>query len=145
MITFIDLGPKATVHLLLQVPVTMGHGGWAWGELPAYAGILAREFAYSALECAALIHTYGRTVGRLLQSAAHPDRFLVTARGPITGKVLGMREWQWSALSREFTPAGEYLCGWRAGLRSYFELTGELFSAEGFHARTGGHLTVAQS
>jgi len=145
MITFMDLGPKATAHLYLRVPVAMDGSSWSWGELPAYAGVLAREFVYTAAECAALIHAYGRVIGRLLQSAALPDRFTITARGPITGKVLGLREWQYDAASHEYEAAGEYLCGWRAAIRSYFELTGELWGEQHFDARERGLSVVAQS
>ena len=127
MITFIDLGPKATVHVALKVPVPMVGGGWAWGEMAGYAGVLARDFAYSAQECKALVHTYGRIMGQLLQRLRQTDRFTVTARGPITGKVLGLREYQWIPVAREFEPVGEYLCGWRAAMRCYFDMTGERF------------------
>lgn len=145
MITFIDLGPKATVYLSLKVPVPLSSGGWSWGELPQFAGILAREFAYTARECAAVVHSYGRIIGQLLQSELRPDRFTITARGPVTGKVCGMREWQWAATQHEFEPAGEYLCGWRSGLRDYFQLTGELFSETAFRARTADLSVIAQS
>jgi hypothetical protein len=145
MITFMDLGPKATAYLYLKVPVPMDGNSWTWGELPAYAGVLAREFVYTAQECAALIHAYGRILGTLLQSAAQPDRFTLTARGPITGKVLGLREWQYDGASHAYVPAGEYLCGWRASLRSYFEMTGELWGSQHFDAREGGLTVLAQS
>lgn len=133
MITFIDLGPKATVHLLLSVPVPLQGGGWHWGELAAYAGILAREFAYSADECRALVSAYGLTLGRLLQRRP-PDRFQITARGPVTGRVLGLREWHWSAELRDFRPAGEYLCGWREAVKVMYQQTGHLFEGQRFRA-----------
>lgn len=145
MITFMDLGPKVTAHLFLKVPVPLDGNSWAWGELPAYAGVLAREFVYTSHECAAAIHAYGRIVGQLLQRDSRPDRFTITARGPITGKVLGLREWQYDAVSHEYAPAGEYLCGWRASERRYFELTGELWGAPEFHAREHGLSVLAQS
>ncbi|MGX1133228.1 hypothetical protein RKD49_005418 [Streptomyces glaucescens] len=144
MITFVDLGPKATVHLFLKVPVVMSGLNWTWGELPKYAGLLAREYAYSAHECASVVHTYGRTMGRLLQRQG-PDRFMITARGPVTGNVLGIREWQWAAEPQEFRPVGEYLCGWRSAVKAYFELTGELFSHCRFDAREGGLPVVTRS
>jgi hypothetical protein len=135
MITFIDLGPRATVHLLLKVPVAMAGGGWSWGELPAYAGALAREFAYNAGECAALVRTYGQMMGRLLQSDIRPGRFEIHAQGATTGFLLGLQEWQWAPDGREFRPAGEYMCGWRDALRKYFEKTGELPPAGTFRPR----------
>lgn len=135
MITFLDLGPKATVHLMLKVPVPLGDDGWTWGELPAYAGVLAREFAYNARECAALVHAYGRILGRLLQIDIRPDRFCIQARGKVTGFLLGLQEWQWAPDIGEFRPAGEYLCGWRDALRKYFDKTGELPPIGGFRAR----------
>lgn len=141
MITFIDLGPIATVHLFLRVPVPMDGGGWAWGEMPGYAGTIAREFGYSALECTALVHTYGRTMGQLLQRLRQVDRYTITARGPLTGKVVGMREYQWSIADRAFLPVGEYLCGWRSAMRAYFDQTGELFDGQHFSPRG----TLAQS
>lgn len=140
MITFMDLGPRATVHLLLRVPVTMGGEGWTWGELPGYKGTLAAEYAYNAQECAALIRTYGRMIGRLLQSGTHPDRFKILARGCTTDFLLGMQEWQWAVETREFKPVGEYLCGWRDALRKYFATTSELPPEGTFRART-----IAQS
>lgn len=147
MITFVDLGPTATVHLFLKVPVPLGGSdrGWGWGELPQYMGVMAREFAYDARECAALVHTYGRTLGRLLQTDKRPDRFTITARGSITGMVLGLREWQWAPDAREFRAAGEYLCGWRASLRAYFEQTGELFGHPKFMARPAGEPLIVPS
>lgn len=140
MITCIDLGPMATVHLFLKVPVPLAgsEGSWGWGELPQHRGVMAREFAYDAHECSALVHTYGRAMGRLLQTDKRPDRFTITARGRMTGKVAGLREWQWDPGAREFRPAGEYLCGWRSGLRAYFDQTGELFGHPKFVARPAG-------
>lgn len=140
MIVFLDLGPRATVHLLMKVPVAMNGGGWAWGEMPGYAGVLAREFAYNGQECTALVRTYGRMVGRLLQSGVRPDRFQILARGKTTDFLLGMQEWEWAADTHEFRPVGEYLCGWRDALRKYFGATGELPPHGTFRARM-----VAQS
>jgi hypothetical protein len=127
VITFVDLGPVPTVHLFLRVAVPLGNQGWTWGELPQYAGCLAREFAYTAAECASLVHTYGRTMAQLLPRNVTGDRFSILAKGPVTGLTLGIREWQWSADIRDFRPVGEYLSGWREACKAYYVKTGELF------------------
>ena len=134
MITFIDLGPKATVHLFLTVPVPLAHGGWTWGELAEFPGVLAREFAYTAEECRDLVHAYGRHMGERLQKR-DANRFTLCARGPITGMVLGHREWQWDAAARAFRAVGEYLCGWRPAVKALYLQTGYLMSGQRFNAR----------
>ncbi|MGW5636954.1 hypothetical protein [Streptomyces sp. NPDC003832] len=138
MITFIDLGPKATAHLFLRIPVPLSGGGWAWGESPAFKGVLGRDFVYSADECKAVIHAYGRSMGMLLQRLRQVDRFTITAKGPVTGSTLGLREYQWAPVEREFQPAGEYMCGWRSAVKTYFVQTGELFPHQRFEARPAG-------
>jgi len=144
MVTFVDLGPRSTVHLFLSVPVTRTSESWSWGELPGFTGALAREYAYTAHECQSVVHAYGRLAGVILQRK-NQERFTITARGPITGRMLGTREWKWSSSAHAYEPAGEYLCGWRSALRAYFDLTGELFdSASGFRANPVGLPMVLQ-
>ena len=140
MITFLDLGPKPTAHLFLKVPVPMGTSGWSWGDLPRLAGCLAKEYAYTAAECMALVHAYGRTISRIVTRAEAP-RFTIVARGPVTGRILGMREWQ--AQRGEYEPVGEYLCGWKAAVRAYWEATGILFEGKGFDARSGPFAVIS--
>ena len=139
MITFADLGPVPTVHLFLRVPVPLPAGGWTWGELPRYAGVLAREFAYSARECESLVHTFGRTMTRITPSRALGNRFMIVARGPVTGLTLGMREWQWSDDLHDYKRAGEYLCGWREAIRAYYRKTGESLEDKRFCACMNPH------
>lgn len=138
MITFIDLGPLATVHLFLRVPTPLHAGGWTWGELPALAGVLAKEFAYTADECASLVHTYGRNMTRVLTRRQLGDRFTIVAKGPKTGLTLGLREWEWSPELRDYRRAGEYLCGWREAVKALYLQTGELFKDQHFEARPAG-------
>jgi len=138
MITFIDLGPVATVHLYVRVMVPLKAGGWTWGELPALAGVMAREFAYTAEECASLVHTYGRTVGRIKGVRELGDRFSVVAKGPKTGMTLGIREWEWSSSTRDYRRAGEYLCGWREAVKALYRQTGELMINQKFESRPAG-------
>lgn len=117
-----------SVHLRLRVPVGMPNGGgWAWGALDALPGDLGSELALNARECQALVQTYGRTMTRVLSRAQLGDRFRVCAWGRTTGLIIGMREWAWSTSDRDYVPVGEYLCGWREALRSYWQHTGELF------------------
>jgi hypothetical protein len=136
MITFADLGPVPTVHLFLRVPVPMPTGGWTWGQTLRYEGVLARDYAYSAAECRALVHTYGRTIQRVVSRRELGDRYTVLARGPVTGMVLGLQEWDWCQDMHDYRPAGEYLCGWREAARQYFEVTGELIDRKRFSAST---------
>lgn len=137
MITFVDLGPIAHVHLFLRVSRPLPAGGWSWGELPGYPGILAQEYAYNAGECRALVQTYGRTVARVIASHQLGARFRIYARGRSTGMVLGIREWEWCPVRREYVPMGEYMCGWREAIRDYYVKTGELFHTKRFSARVG--------
>lgn len=134
MITFVDLGSTAHVHLFLLVPRPLPAGGWTWGEHPAYPGRLAKEFAYSARECRSLVQTYGRTMTRIMSGGQLGDRFRVYARGRSTGMVLGIREWEWSPISRDYVPVGEYMCGWREAIKAYYVRTGEIFSDKRFSA-----------
>jgi hypothetical protein len=135
MITFVDLGPTAHVHLYVLAPRPLPDGGWSWGELPGFAGVVAKEYAYSARECRSLVQTYGRTITRVLTSRQIGDRFRVYARGRSTGNMLGMREWVWSPVRHDFEPVGEYLCGWREAIQAYYRLTGQVFSEKRFEAR----------
>jgi hypothetical protein len=134
MITFIDLGPKPTVHLFLRVPVPLAGGGWSWGEQPTFPGALAKEFAYSAKECASLVHTYGRTITRVMNRAQVGDRFEIHAKGPVTGLTIGLREWEWSSELRDYKPVGEYMCGWRQAVKELYLRTGELIEDRSFSA-----------
>ncbi len=99
------------------------------------AGVLAKEFAYTADECASLVHTYGRTVTRVLTRGQIGDRFTIVAKGPKTGLTVGLREWEWSPELRDYKRAGEYLCGWREAVKALYLQTGELFTQCRFEAR----------
>jgi hypothetical protein len=79
-------------------------------------------------ECRALVHTYGRTIARILPRAQLGDRFRICAWGRTTGLIIGMREWAWSAATHAYEQVGEYLSGWREAIRSYWANTGELFN-----------------
>jgi len=140
MVTFLELGPRDTVHISLKVPVDLPGGGWTWGDLPEFAGVLAREFCYDGDECGALVRSYGRVLGEMLQRAIRPDRFQILARGKVTSFLLGLQEWQWSSDAGMFKPVGEYLCGWRDALKGYLMKMGELPPEGTFRARM-----VAQS
>lgn len=134
MITFADLGPVPTVHLFLRVPVPLDHGGWRWGEHPRAQGCMVREYAYNARECQALVMVYGRMTPTLLDRQSLGPRFSVMARGPVTGMVLGLAEWAWSASERAFTQSSEYMCGWRPAARTYYVKTGQLIERQRFDA-----------
>ncbi|MCF3174763.1 hypothetical protein IPZ61_15705 [Streptomyces sioyaensis] len=137
MVAVVVLGSVPTVHLFVRVPVPMASGGWSWGELSGFTGSLAREFAYSALECASLVSTYGRTMTRVLTRRELGDRFTICARGPVTGMLLGLREWEWSPDARDYRAVGEYMCGWREAVRAYYIKTGEFAERQRFTASAG--------
>ncbi|MFC9191409.1 hypothetical protein [Streptomyces cyaneofuscatus] len=137
MITFIDLGPVPTVRLFLKVPVPLASGGWSWGTLPGYEGDLAREFVYSAHECKSVIQAFGRIVPLALPKGSLGDRFEITARSPITGLLLGLREFVWCPIRRAYEPAGEYLCAWREGAKALYRQCGELIGDRTFSAGSG--------
>lgn len=136
MITFIDLGPLPTVHLFLRVPIPLEAGGWTWGEHRRFPGVLAREFAYTAAECASLVHTFGRTIARIMSGPVLGDRYMIVAKGPMTGLTVGMREWQYSDDLHDYKRVGEYLCGWREAVKALYLKTGQLFLNERFCACT---------
>lgn len=136
MVSFVDLGPVPTVNLLMAVPVALGESGWSWGEFPRFAGVLAREYAYSAAECAALVKTYGAAVARLIKPS-EAERFCLVARGVTTGAVLRRAEWVWNPYARGFVPDGDPWCGWKAAARVYWEVTGELIGSQRFNPRSG--------
>lgn len=138
--TFLELGPRDTVHISLKVPVRTGGDNWTWGDLPDFTGALGKEYVYDGDECAAVVRSYGRVLGEMLQRLMHLDRFQVLARGKVTGFLLGLQEFQWSSDVREFRPAGDYLCGWRQALKGYFVKMGELPPEGTFRAKM-----VAQS
>lgn len=125
MVAVVALGPVPTVHLFVRVPVALTTGGWTWGEHSALPGALAKDFAYDADECAALVHTYGRTLTRIMTRRQIGVRFTICARGPVTGLVLGLREWEWSADLGDYRRVGEYMCGWREASRAYYLRTGQ--------------------
>lgn len=131
MITYVDLAPLPTVHVFLSVPVAIDGDGWTWGELGRFAGPLAREYAYSARECAALVRTYGTTMARLIQPK-EADRFCIYVRGPVTGLLLHRAEWKWDQRAHTYKPDGEPWCGWRPAAKAYFERTGELIDSKRF-------------
>ncbi|MGW6754563.1 hypothetical protein [Streptomyces sp. NPDC055006] len=136
MVAFVDLGPVPTVNLLMAVPVALGNGGWSWGEFPRFPGVLAREYAYSAAECAALVKSYGAAVARMLKPS-EAERFCLVLRGTTTGAVVHRAEWAWNFYARAFVPDGESWCGWKAAARAYWEMTGELVGSQRFEPRSG--------
>jgi hypothetical protein len=142
MVAFVDLGPVPTVNLLMAVPVALGESGWSWGELPRFAGVLAREYAYSAAECAALVKTYGAALARMIKPS-EAERFCLVVRGKTTGLVLQRAEWVWNPYARGFVPDGEPWCGWKTAARAYWEATGELAGSQRFSAH-GGLLTLPE-
>ncbi|MGW6920887.1 hypothetical protein ACWGA9_06320 [Streptomyces sp. NPDC054950] len=52
--------------------------------------------------------------------------------------TIGMREWEWSPELHDYQRVGEYLCGWREGVRAQYLKTGELFVNQSFSARRFG-------
>ncbi|MCX4554176.1 hypothetical protein [Streptomyces sp. NBC_01500] len=135
MITLFDLGPVPTVHLFVQVMVPLKTGGWAWGKLPQFSGELARDFAYSAEECQALVHVFGNTMPLLVPRKELGARFSICARGSVTGVGLGLREWDWCPIRGAYHAEGEYLCGWREGVRALYLKTGEYIEDQTFRAK----------
>lgn len=135
MVAFIDLAPVPTANLFVMVPVALADGGWAWGELPRFAGVLAREYVYSAAECAALVKSYGRMVAAMIKPY-EADRFCLTARGRVTGMILYRAEWVWNQYARGYVPDGEALDGWKVAARAHWEATGELVGSLRFQAHT---------
>ncbi|MFC9620237.1 hypothetical protein ACFTXM_09635 [Streptomyces sp. NPDC056930] len=65
------------------------------------------------------------------------NRFSICARSTVTDSLLGLREWQWSPDTHGYVLAGEYLCGWRDGVRAYYLKTGEFIEREHFSAARG--------
>ncbi|MFF7408673.1 hypothetical protein [Streptomyces lydicus] len=136
MVAFIDLAPVPTISLFLAVPVAIAEGGWKWGELPRYAGELAREYVYTAAECAALVASYGRAMAALIRTS-EADRFCITARGRVSGLMVRRAEWAWNTYARAYVPDGEPIDGWRAASRAYWMATGEFIDRQRFTARRG--------
>jgi hypothetical protein len=58
--------------------------------------------------------------------------------------IVGIREWSWCTSERDYVPVGEYLCGARDAIRSYWETTGELFNpySEGYQRRASAMTVV---
>lgn len=131
MITYVDLAPLPTVHVYLSVPVAIDGDGWTWGVHPRFTEPLAREYVYSASECAAAVRTYGVMLARMIQPK-EADRFCIYVRGPVTGMLLHRAEWKWDDLANAYTPNGEPWCGWRAAARVYFERTDRLLDPSMF-------------
>lgn len=136
MITFVDLAPVPTANLYLTIPVALAAGGWTWGELPRMRGVLAREYIYTAAECAAVVNAYGTALSRMIRTS-EADRFCITVRGQVTGMLLRRAEWAWDDHLHEFAPDGEPLDGWSAAARAYWEATGQLISSQHFEASGG--------
>lgn len=134
MITFADFGPVPTVHLFLRVPVPLPTGGWSWGQLPSCNGVMVREFAYNAHECRALVMAYGRMAQHMIGRKQLGDHFSIYARGPLTGRTVGLQEWAWSTSLGDYKRVGEYMCGWRLAIRTHWEATGEMFERRRFEA-----------
>lgn len=126
-----------TVDLHLSIPVPMERGGWAWGPHPRFPGVLASEYAYNGHEGCALVRAYAVTVARLLKPA-EADRFLVYARGRVTGMITARDEWVWSPGRHAYRPTSER--PWdtsKAAIRRYFEMTGIMITRQKFRARIG--------
>lgn len=132
---FVDLLPTPTVHVYLMVPVALIGGGWTWGELQRFGGVLASEYVYSATECESVARTYGATMTRMIKTY-EADRFCILVRGRVTGHLIGRQEWEYVPGMRTYQPVGEYHCGFRGGVRALWEATGRVVTSEAFKART---------
>jgi hypothetical protein len=96
---------------------------------------MVREYAYNAREVRALVMTYGRMAPVVLGGRRSlGDRFSIVAKGPVTGLVVGLAEWAWSAADKAFVPSGEYMCGFRPAARTYYVKTGVLIERQEFSA-----------
>jgi hypothetical protein len=142
MVAFIDLAPVPTALVFLAVPVAIEGGGWAWGELKRFAGVLAREYVYSAHEVAAVVSTYGTMLTRMIKTS-EADKFCITVRGRVTGCLLWRAEWAWDDHLHSYEPYGDPIDGWREAARAYWNITGELISNQKFSA-SSGRLTVVR-
>lgn len=120
-----------TVDLFLFIPAPIDGGGWAWGEHARFAGVLASEYVYSAREAVALVRAYATTMSRLIRPY-EAERFIVLARGRVTGMVLARDEWHWGA--GVYEPSDEPWETWRAAARRYFEITGRMIERQRFRA-----------
>jgi hypothetical protein len=140
MVAFIDLAPVPTAMLFLAVPVALDEGGWTWGELARFPGVLAREYVYSAHEVAAVVSTYGTMLAHMIKTS-EADRFCISVRGRITGALVWRAEWAWDDHAHVYAPYGEPIDGWREAARAYWNITGELISNQKFSA-SSGRLTV---
>lgn len=123
--------PTPTVALSVAIPVPLSKGGWAWGEHPRFAGVLAEEYAYDGREMCALVRAYAVTLARLIRPS-EASRFTVMARGLVTGVAVARDEWQWSEGRHAFRPTGDPWDTSRAAIKRYWELTGELFTRRRF-------------
>jgi hypothetical protein len=74
-------------------------------------------------------------MARLIQPR-EANRFIVLARGRVTGLVLARDEWEWFAREREYVPTdGEPWNTWKTAARRYWEITGTLIERKRFRPR----------
>lgn len=127
--------PTPTADLYFFVPGPLGHGSWAWAEHPRWPGALAHDYAYSAREASALVRAYATTMARLV-APREASRFIVLARGRVTGLVLARDEWEWRQREHAYTPtADEPWNTWRTAAQAYYDITGRFIERQKFRPR----------
>lgn len=134
VLIMVCIGPTPTADLFLFIPGPIGQGSWAWVEHPRFPGVLASDYAYNAHEASALVRGYACSISRQMRPQEAP-RFVVLARGRVTGLVMARDEWAWVRTSGQYEPTGEPWITWRAVARRYWEVTGKLIERERFRAR----------
>lgn len=130
----VSIVPAPTADLFLYVPGPLGEGSWAWSEHPQWPGVLASDYAYSAHEVSALVRGYACAMARQIRPQDAP-RFVMLARGRVTGLVLARDEWSWVRTAGMFEPTGEPWNTWKAAARRYWEITGTLIERQRFRSR----------
>lgn len=89
------------VDIRLQAPRRIPNG-WAWGEIPRYAGVLASESVHSESEAVAVARAYAVTMSRLLRPR-DAERFVILLRSA-GGQVMCRDEWRY--VEGAFRPTG---------------------------------------
>lgn len=130
----VSIVPTPTADLFLFVPGPLGAGSWAWAEHPTWPGVLASDYVYSAYEVSALVRGYACAMSRLIRPQDAP-RFVMLARGRVTGLVLARDEWAWVRTTGKYEATGEPWNTWKAAARRYWEITGTLIERQQFRSR----------
>jgi hypothetical protein len=128
------IGPAPTADLFLYVPGPLGEGSWAWSEHPRWPGVLASDYVYSAHEASALVRGYACSMARQMRPQ-EASRFVMLARGRVSGLVLARDEWSWVRTSGQYAPTGEPWNTWPAAARRYWEITNTLIERQRFRPR----------